>query len=62
MSSIKYNLVTPDMVKEVLDEDHPDVGQNINYEDLANKLNNLIHDKCLYCYEGESGCQCWNDE
>ena len=61
---IKHNLVTPEMLHKALGYKERDNGhyESCKCKEIADKLNDLIHEKCLYCEEGDSGCQCWNDE
>lgn len=67
MSPLKYNLVTPEMIRKMMGFGRTDdqivlKGQAITCETMANELNEMIHERCLYCDEGDSNCQCWNDE
>ena len=67
MPSIKYDLVTPDMIREALgyketNDGHTLTGQYIQCKEISDKLNELIHSRCLYCEYGDINCKCWNDE
>jgi hypothetical protein len=64
---IKHNLVKPDMIKKALDlesfEDaHITKDDNHLFESIADQINKMIFENCLYCDYGKSSCQCWNDE
>ncbi len=64
---IKHNLVKPEMIKKALDlesfEDaHITKDDNDLFESIAKQINEMIFENCLYCDEGNSSCQCWNDE
>jgi hypothetical protein len=63
----KYKMVTWQMAWKVLVGGDPDClniteTHKKHYEDIANKLNKLIDERCPYCEEGKRGCHCWNDE
>lgn len=64
---IKYKMVTSDMVLEALGLSEYKEGavlENVSFDTqvIADKLNELISERCPYCDEGKRGCQCWNDE
>lgn len=64
---IKHNMVTSDMVLEALGlSEYKEGGQlkNVTFDtkEIADKLNDLIAERCPYCEEGMRGCHCWNDE